>query len=155
LIGKEMKVTAYPPSGSTIPLLWIKDWNFYWQDNYVYREPVTLQAGTRVVIEGVYDNSDANPQNPSHPPKRVLFGNDSDEEMFLAVFQTVGNSVEAEKAIATALVKGFQSDWQRPSVKPDARPRIITEAIEFLGGGEVLLKMLLNPKQSPIAANGG
>ncbi len=155
LIGKEMKVTAYPPSGPAIPLLWIKEWNFYWQDNYVYREPVTLPAGTRVLIEGVYDNSDANPQNPSHPPKRVLFGNDSDEEMFLAVFQTVGNSVEAEKAIATALVKGFQSDWQRPSVKPDARPRIITEAIEFLGGGEVLLKMLLNPKQSPITANGG
>jgi hypothetical protein len=155
LIGKEMKVTAYPPRGEAIPLLWIQDWNFYWQDNYVYREPVTLPAGTRVAIEGIYDNSAGNPHNPSRPPRRVLFGNDSDEEMFLAVFQTVAHSAEGEKAIAAALVNGFRDDWQRPSVKPDARPRIVTEAIEFLGGGEVLLKMLLQPKGSPLAIRGG
>jgi hypothetical protein len=155
LIGKEMKVTAYPPSGDEVPLLWIKDWNFYWQDSYVYRQPVTLPAGTRICIDGVYDNSEGNPHNPSRPPKRVLFGNDSDEEMFLAVFQTVGHSAEAEKAIATALLQGFRTDWVRPDIKSDARPHIITEAIEFLGGGEVLLKMLLKPGSGPLTANGG
>ncbi|MBY0586982.1 redoxin domain-containing protein [bacterium] len=155
LIGKEMKITAYPPTGETVPLLWIKNWNFYWQDSYVYREPISLPAGTRITIEGTYDNSDANPHNPSHPPRRVLFGNDSDEEMFLAAFQTVGHSPEAEKAIATALLQSFRNDWLRPVVKPDARPRIITEAIEFLGGGEVLMKMILKPGSVPLAINSG
>src|SRR5258706_128555 len=32
LIGKEMKITATLPDGIVKPLIWIKDWNFYWQD---------------------------------------------------------------------------------------------------------------------------
>lgn len=158
LIGREMRVTATPPEGEPISLIWIRRWNFYWQDNYVYREPVYLPAGTRIDIEGYFDNSDENPLNPHIPPRRVLFGNDSDEEMFLAMFQTVGHSPEAEQAIGEALLKQFRESWQTDPVKADARSRIIVEAIEFLGGGDVLLKMLLNkPKAAdlPLQQGGG
>jgi hypothetical protein len=155
LIGKEMKITANLPSGETKPLIWIKNWNFYWQDNYVYREPVELPAGTQIVIDGTFDNSEGNPLNPSRPPKRVFFGNDSDEEMFFAVFQTVGQTRDAEKAIEHALLAGFQEDWKKPSIRPDARPRIISEAIEFLGGGDAILKLLLNGNQAPLLQNLG
>lgn len=150
LIGKEMKITATFPSGESKSLVWIKDWNFYWQDNYVYREPIELPAGTQITIEGRFDNSEANPLNPSHPPKRVFFGNDSDEEMFFAVFQTVGKTREAEQAIEHAVLTGFQEDWKNPSVRPDARPRIFAEALEFLGGGDILLKLLINGDKAPL-----
>jgi hypothetical protein len=156
LIGREMKITATPPTGETIPLLWIKDWNFYWQDNYAYRKPVDLPAGTKIEIVGVFDNSDANPFNPSRPPKRVFFGNDSDEEMFFAMFQTIGRTREAEMAIAQALLAGFQEDWRKPMVKADARPRIISEAIEFLGGGDIILKLFLkNDRTGGLTESGG
>lgn len=142
-IGREMRVTATLPGGAVRDLIWIRNWNFYWQDNYVYREPVTLPAGTKIEIAGAFDNSEANPHNPSRPPKRVLFGNGSEDEMFFAVFQTVGESPSAEKEIERALLKQFQEEWLRPTVQPDARPHIIAQAIEFFGGGEVFLKMLL------------
>jgi len=150
LIGREMKITAKLPSGESKSLVWIKDWNFYWQDNYVYREPVDLPAGTQITIEGRFDNSEGNLLNPSHPPKRVFFGNDSDEEMFFAVFQTVGKTREAEQAIEHAVLTGFQEDWKNPSVRPDARPRIFAEALEFLGGGDVILKLLLTGDKAPL-----
>ena len=33
-LGKDFKVTATLPDGSTTPLLWIQDWDFNWQDRY-------------------------------------------------------------------------------------------------------------------------
>lgn len=143
LIGREMRVMATPPSGSPIDLIWIPRWNFYWQDNYVYKEPVRLPAGTRIDIVGSFDNSEENPTNPSRPPKRVLFGNDSDDEMFFAVFQTVSEDPDAERMIERALLTQFQRDWARNTVAADARPRIVAEAIEFFGGGEVFLRILM------------
>ena len=72
LIGKEMKITATLPDGASKPLLWIKDWNFYWQDSYVYGDPVRLPKGTLLEIDAWYDNSADNPANPRTPPQRVL-----------------------------------------------------------------------------------
>ena len=40
-----------------------------------------IKAGTRVEVEGVYDNSLANPNNPSNPPKEVRFGEQTTNEM--------------------------------------------------------------------------
>src|SRR6478609_5938687 len=64
-IAKEMKATATLPDGSTQPLLWIKDWDFNWQDRYVYKTPVLLPKGTRIETRLVYDNSADNPRNPN------------------------------------------------------------------------------------------
>ena len=36
-IGKEMKVVAETPDGKTIPLIWIKDWDFNWQGQYQFQ----------------------------------------------------------------------------------------------------------------------
>jgi hypothetical protein len=80
-LGKEMKATATLPDGRTQPLLWIKDWDFNWQEQYHYATPLKLPAGTRLFMEFSYDNSDANPHNPNHPPRRVEWGVESTDEM--------------------------------------------------------------------------
>jgi dipeptidyl aminopeptidase/acylaminoacyl peptidase len=76
-----MKVTATLPDGSNVPLVWIPDWDFNWQDFYLYKNPVTLPKGTRIDAALRYDNSGSNRRNPSNPPKRVLWGEQSFDEM--------------------------------------------------------------------------
>ena len=83
-ICRDMKVTAHLPDGTTKPLLWIKDWDFNWQGGYNYAKPVLLPKGTRIDLEYTYDNSDANPRNPSRPPVRVTYGEQTTDEMGLA-----------------------------------------------------------------------
>jgi mono/diheme cytochrome c family protein len=80
-ICKEMRGVAHLPDGSTRWLIKISDWDFNWQEHYRYLRPVHLPADTRLEMEFIYDNSDANPHNPSHPPRRVQWGPDSTDEM--------------------------------------------------------------------------
>ena len=47
-LGKEMKLTATLPDGAVKTLLWIKDWDFSWQERYRFKDFVTLPAGTRL-----------------------------------------------------------------------------------------------------------
>ncbi len=83
LLGRQMKADAELPSGKKIPLIYIKDWDFNWQMNYVFQEPIKLPKGTKIIIEAHYDNSPTNPKNPSRPPKRVTWGEQTTDEMFL------------------------------------------------------------------------
>jgi mono/diheme cytochrome c family protein len=96
LIGKDVRVWAELPNrGGTRDLLWIEDWDFNWQDSYVYREPFRLPAETVIRAEFTFDNSAANPRNPNHPPKRVLIGENSTDEMAGLII-----GVEAENGLA-------------------------------------------------------
>jgi thiol-disulfide isomerase/thioredoxin len=135
LIGKEMKITATLPDKSVKSLIWIKDWNFFWQDAYVYREPVKLPKGTRITIEAVYDNSATNPFNPHRPPQRVLFGNDTADEMCFALFQTVADGKNAQRRMGGSLMRSFMEEWQTAKLSPDARTKILAEAMKLFGGG--------------------
>jgi mono/diheme cytochrome c family protein len=103
LIGKEIKVTAVRPDGSKQVLLWIEDWDFNWQNFYEYVKPVPLPKGTKLVLETIHDNSAENPHNPSSPPRRVRYGEQSFDEMaliFLHVTATTPPSANAPVARA-------------------------------------------------------
>jgi hypothetical protein len=89
MIGKDIKVTATLPDGTSRPLLWIDDWNFNWQDLYEYAKPVRLPKGTQIVLEAVHDNSADNPFNPSSPPQRVRWGEQTFNEMSIAFLNLV------------------------------------------------------------------
>jgi len=80
-LGKELKVEATLPNGSTTPLFSIPSWDFNWQEFYVYRQGVMLPKGTRVDATIRYDNSAGNRRNPHHPPERVRWGLHSADEM--------------------------------------------------------------------------
>jgi hypothetical protein len=81
LIGRECRLWAELPGGKEARLLKIGDWDFNWQDTYLYKQPVILPKGTVLRAEWRFDNSAANPRNPNDPPKRVLFGENSTDEM--------------------------------------------------------------------------
>jgi mono/diheme cytochrome c family protein len=68
-------------TGKRISLIRIDDWDFNWQDQYRYVRPLRLPADTRLEMELTYDNSESNPRNPNHPPKRVVWGPGVTDEM--------------------------------------------------------------------------
>ncbi|HTD67705.1 MAG TPA: hypothetical protein VK846_14355, partial [Candidatus Limnocylindria bacterium] len=48
---------------------------------YYFKELVALPKGTKLDTEIHWDNSAANPRNPSSPPARVTWGEESKDEM--------------------------------------------------------------------------
>jgi Flp pilus assembly protein TadD len=80
-LAREMKAFATLPDGSVRWLLWIKAWDFRWQDQYRYRTPLFLPKGATLSMRFTYDNSSANPRNPHRPPQRVQWGPQSSDEM--------------------------------------------------------------------------
>ena len=81
LLGREIRVTATLPDGSTRPMIWIKDWDFNWQGAHMYTTPMQLPKGTRIDVESFYDNSADNPRNPNRPPQPVRWGDSTTDEM--------------------------------------------------------------------------
>ena len=88
-LAKGSKLTATLPSGEVKILLWIRDWDINWQDSYNMNELLPLPAGTRLDGEIIYDNSADNPRNPSSPPKRVRWGEQSTDEMGSLIMSVV------------------------------------------------------------------
>jgi hypothetical protein len=80
-VCRSMYAYAVLPGGERRTLLRIADWNFNWQQQYRYAAPIRLPEDTDVVMEFTYDNSDANPRNPNHPPARVRWGPGTQDEM--------------------------------------------------------------------------
>jgi tetratricopeptide (TPR) repeat protein len=80
-LGKDLQALAALPDGSRKTLIHIPQWNLNWQAVYRYQEPVPLPKGTTITMRFVYDNSSDNVANPSDPPRRVLAGNRSSDEM--------------------------------------------------------------------------
>jgi tetratricopeptide (TPR) repeat protein len=80
-LGKEVQGYAMLPNGRKQWLLRIDHWDFNWQSEYRYRQPVYLPQGSVVHMQYTYDNSAANPRNPHHPPERVVYGPQSIDEM--------------------------------------------------------------------------
>jgi hypothetical protein len=81
LICKSVEGWAILPNAKRLELLKIDDWDFNWQDQYRYAPPLRLPADTRLGMEITNDNSEANPHNPNHPPKRVVWGPGVTDEM--------------------------------------------------------------------------
>jgi len=80
-IARKLKMTATLPGGELKTLLFIKDWDFAWQDRYTFQQFVPLPKGTRLDVEIHWDNSSDNARNPSNPPMRVTWGEESKDEM--------------------------------------------------------------------------
>ena len=79
-LAREVSGTATLPDGTVTPLLLIREWDVRWQDQYRYREPLTLPRGTTLRMRFTYDNSTTNPRSPK-PPRRVVWGQQSTDEM--------------------------------------------------------------------------
>ena len=81
LLGKSYQVRALLPTGSEVPLINIDEWDFNWQDSYVFAQAIPLPAGSKIQVLVTYDNSNENSNNPNTPPRTVFFGEESTDEM--------------------------------------------------------------------------
>lgn len=109
-LGKSMKLTATLPSGETKVLLHIPDWDFAWQDGYMFADLVPLPRGTRLDGEIVWDNSASNPRNPTSPPVFVQWGEESQAEMGSVTLDLVPHLQSERKALANALSERSKRD---------------------------------------------
>jgi mono/diheme cytochrome c family protein len=109
LIARTVKATATLPDGTSVPIISIADWDFQWQHYYEYASPLKLPASTRIDARWTYDNSAANPANPSSPPRRVTFGEQTADEMAFLVLDVVSTG-PARKPPAPAAGAGSASD---------------------------------------------
>ena len=69
------------PDGTKKLLLAMPRYDFNWQREYSFAEPLKVPAGSKLIAHYWYDNSKANPANPD-PKKTVVWGDQSFEEMF-------------------------------------------------------------------------
>ncbi len=92
LLGRDMRIIAKPPTGASIDLIWIQDWDFNWQDIYHYRKPIFLPAGTQVSLVAHFDNSASNSANPHDPPIPVGWGDKTTDEMCIGFIYYVDAS---------------------------------------------------------------
>jgi peroxiredoxin len=86
LRGSWMKYEALYPNGSRETLLSVPRYDFNWQTTYRYATPKRVPAGTWLLCTGGFDNSARNPANPD-PAKRIKWGDQSWDEMFIGFFQ--------------------------------------------------------------------
>jgi len=94
LLGRSVRVRAKLPDGSSRSLIDIPAWNYAWQDEYLFEEPFALPAGTELVVDAVFDNSAANPSNPSSPPRRVTWGDGTLDEMLFCFLLVSADTTE-------------------------------------------------------------
>ena len=101
-------------------------------------------SGTRARSCVRYDNTSANPLNPSNPPKRVLFGNGSTDEMCFGIFQVLADRRSDEQKIGMALMQSAFKQWNESSIDAEGRKHILDEAGKLFGTDGGTLNSLLN-----------
>jgi hypothetical protein len=83
--GKSMAARVIYPDNTVEEIINIPNYNFAWQPTYQTDEPMVLPAGSRVVVEGLFDNSEYNLGVPD-PTVNAMGGLQSWEEMFIGYF---------------------------------------------------------------------
>ena len=85
--GKDFQYIAHYPDGTDEELL-KTDYDFNWQESYIYSDPKLFPAGTVIECIAHYDNSESNPNNPD-PTATVRWGDQTWEEMFVGYYDHV------------------------------------------------------------------
>jgi hypothetical protein len=78
--GKRWSYTLELPDGTKRPLLSVPKYDFNWQTYYMFKDPIAVPKGARIISTAWYDNSAANKSNPD-PTIAVKWGDQTWEEM--------------------------------------------------------------------------
>jgi hypothetical protein len=78
--GKKWEYSLELPDGTTRAILSVPRYDFNWQTYYMFKEPLQVPKGSRLVSSAWYDNSAANRANPD-PTIDVHWGDQTWEEM--------------------------------------------------------------------------
>jgi hypothetical protein len=85
LRGKAWEYTAIYPDGRSEVILSVPKYDFNWQTDYVFAQPLKLPKDTKIRAVARYDNSAANKSNPD-PKTDVRWGDQTWEEMMFTAF---------------------------------------------------------------------
>jgi hypothetical protein len=88
-LGKYGKLELNRSGGEDDCLLQIDDWDFSWQGDYTFKEPMKMGSGDQLAIECGWDNSAQNQpmvDGSPLPPKNVNWGEGTSDEMCLGTF---------------------------------------------------------------------
>lgn len=83
--GSRFRFEARYPDGRSEALLSVPNYNTSWQTVYHLAAPKEFPAGTRIVVNAAFDNSESNRANPD-PSKEVRWGLSSQDEMLVGYF---------------------------------------------------------------------
>ena len=101
LRGKWMRFDLLHPDGKRETLLNVPRYDFNWKTVYHLSQPRHEPAGAWLVVTGGFDNSPGNPANPE-PTKRVHFGLQSWDEMFIGFLDVADDPEPAKTSSATS-----------------------------------------------------
>ena len=117
-IGTKARMTVTFPDGRVHSVFGIEDWDLRWQNIYALREPLHVQAGSRIDAWFVYDNSAENYDNPHHPPQRMKWGWKSEEEMAEVWMGIIPDDPDRREE----LIRAAYDSWGNTDSRPLPRP---------------------------------
>jgi mono/diheme cytochrome c family protein/Ca2+-binding EF-hand superfamily protein len=103
------------PDGKKKLLLAMPRYDFNWQREYTFAEPLKVPAGSKLIAHYWYDNSKQNPANPD-PKKEIRWGLQSWDEMFYTAIryrwldETSTKLVEYDKLMDQSRLLGMWDD---------------------------------------------
>ena len=103
------------PDGKQKLLLSLPRYDFNWQRDYTFAEPIKVPAGSKLIAHYVYDNSKRNPSNPD-PTIQVTWGEQSFQEMLFTslryrwVDETNAHRVNYEADLRKGTLMGMMDD---------------------------------------------
>jgi peroxiredoxin len=83
--GQSSTLTLRYPDGKEELILSLPKYDFNWQREYEFAQPIDVPAGSKLIAVYEYDNTPANPANPD-PSDQVHWGEQSHEEMLFTAF---------------------------------------------------------------------
>jgi hypothetical protein len=110
LICKSWEVYMIIPSGDTIPLISIPNWDFDWQGGYLLTKVIKIPEGSQLFGTVVFDNTINNPNNPNNPPQDVHFGEGRLDEMAQVRFWLMDYQPGDENIILDSAFYGFPTN---------------------------------------------
>ena len=96
--GKKWEYVLQLPDGTKRVILSVPRYDFNWQTYYMFKEPLQVPKGAKIVSTAWYDNSAANKSNPD-PTVDVKWGDQTWEEMQYTglLFSAAAEKVEGRR----------------------------------------------------------
>jgi len=133
VLGKSASIELLRQDGTEVMLVDIRDWDFDWQDEYVFEEEVIIEPGDRLRLTCTWDNSAEKQQfidGKQIEPRYTEFGEGTLDEMCVNYFYVTKVTPEA-----LGVVQSF------PPTVAFAQPRHLEQ---FSPGDFVPIELLFN-----------
>jgi len=136
LLCKSIVSYAYT-AGDTIPLIRINNWDFEWQDYYIFKKLVKIPAGYKLYAKHIYDNTTNNPNNPNNPPITVFSNTGTNDEMLFdgmmyLYYQPGDELIDIESIINSDPLMGVKENKMQETISNCvAFPNPFSHAVTF------------------------